>query len=55
MDVGDAVEVHTAFDDSWADGFEIAERVSEGYRVRRLSDRSLLPGFTSEKDVRPQS
>ncbi len=52
MNVGDPVEVHSQFDDSWADGFEIAEEVPEGYRVRRLADGSLLPGFTSEADVR---
>jgi len=54
MNVGDPVEVHTQFNDSWADGFEIAERVPEGYRVRRLTDRSLLPGYTSEADLRPR-
>ena len=53
MNVGDLVEVHTRFDDAWADGFEIAELVPEGYRLRRLTDRALLPGFTSEADIRP--
>jgi len=51
MNIGDRVEVHTKFNDSWSQGFEIAEVLREGYRVRRLSDGSLLPGFTSEKDV----
>ena len=53
MNVGDQVEVHTTFNDSWARGFEIAEVIPEGYRVRRTSDGSLLPGYTSEADVRP--
>jgi hypothetical protein len=35
------------------DGFEIAEIVPEGYHVRRTSDGSLLPGYTSESDLRP--
>jgi hypothetical protein len=53
VDVGDQVEVHTTFDDSWSSGFEIAEVIPEGYRLRRQSDGSLLPGYTSESDVRP--
>ena len=55
MHEGQAVEVHTRFDDSWSEGFEIAEIEAEGYRVRRLSDGSVLPGVTSRSDVRPSS
>jgi hypothetical protein len=53
MREGQAVEVHTRFDDSWSEGFEIAEVTSDGFRVRRLSDGSVLPGLTSASDVRP--
>ena len=53
MEIGDQVEVHTKFSDSWVSGFEIAEIVPEGFRLRRTSDGSLLPGYTSEADVRP--
>ena len=53
MQIGDRVEVHTQFNDTWAEGFEIAQLIPEGYRVRRLSDGSLLPGYTSEADLRP--
>ena len=53
MNVGDPVEVHTQFNNSWVDGFEIAEELPEGYRVRRLADGALLPGCTSERDLRP--
>jgi len=53
MHEGQPVEVHTTFDDSWSPGFEIAEIMPEGFRVRRMSDRSLLPGVTSSSDVRP--
>ena len=53
MQVGDRVEVHTRFDGSWCDGFEIAEVAADGYRVRRVCDGALLPGFTSDADVRP--
>jgi hypothetical protein len=52
-EIGDQVEVHTKFNDSWVGGFEIAEIIAEGYRVRRKSDGSLLPGYTSESDLRP--
>lgn len=51
--VGDAVELHTKFDGSWCAGFKIAEVLGEGeYRVRRSHDGELLPGATSEGDVR---
>jgi hypothetical protein len=55
MHEGQAVEVHTRFDDSWSEGFEIAEVTAEGFKVRRLSDGALLPGVTSPSDVRPCS
>jgi hypothetical protein len=55
VEVGDPVQVHTTFTDSWVDGFEIAEIIPEGYRVRRRSDGSILPGYTSESDLRPSS
>ena len=53
MQVGSRVEVHTRFTDSWASGFEIAEVVDEGYRLRRTSDGSMLPEPTGEADLRP--
>lgn len=51
--VGDPVEVHTAFDDSWTAGFEIAEVLASGYRVRRTHDQSVLPDPTGADDLRP--
>jgi len=53
LKVGDQVDVHTTFNDSWVGGFEIAEVIPEGYRVCRTSDGSLLPHYTSEPDLRP--
>ena len=50
--VGQACEVHTKFDGSWCSGFEIAEVVTGGYRVRRAHDRTMLPGTTGPGDVR---
>ena len=53
MNVGQEVEVHTTFDNSWAPGFEIAEVIDRGsYRVRRKSDGTLLPSVTAEYDLR---
>ena len=53
MQIGDRVEVHTKFNDSWTAGFEIAQITPEGYRVRRVSDGTSLPGSTSAADLRP--
>lgn len=55
LQVGESVEVHTRFNDTWVSGFEIAEIVVGGYRVRRTSDGSLLPNLTGEADLRPAS
>jgi hypothetical protein len=51
--VGAPIEVHTKFNDSWSAGFEIDAVLPNGYRVRRTHDQSLLPGATSDDDVRP--
>ena len=53
VEVGDPVELHSQFNDAWVGGFEIAQITPEGYRVRRMSDASLLPGYTSASDLRP--
>lgn len=55
MQVGEKVEVHSRFTDSWAQGFVIEDVVGEGYQLRRLSDGSLLPCITGESDLRPAS
>jgi hypothetical protein len=52
LQIGDQVDLHTNFTDSWVCGFEIAALVPDGYRIRRESDGSLLPGYTSEADLR---
>jgi hypothetical protein len=52
--VGDRIEVHTKFDDSWCAGFEIAAVLVDGYRVRRTHDRMVLPEATSPADVRSE-
>ncbi len=41
------------FDQRWARGFEIAEAVQgDGYRLKRLSDGTVLPTSFDEDDVR---
>jgi hypothetical protein len=52
---GDAVEVHSSFEDTWAAGFEVVEVVDGGFTLRRLSDGRLLPSPTGPDDVRPAS
>ena len=49
---GAKVEVRTAFDRSWARGFEVEAVTDAGYRLRRLSDGSLLPVTMPEDQVR---
>ena len=50
--VGDPIEVHTRYDDSWCAGFEIAAVLPDGYRVRRTHDQVVLPEATGDEDVR---
>jgi len=50
---GSPIELYSAFEGSWSPGFEIASAAEIGYRVRRRSDGSLLPGYTSRSDLRP--
>jgi hypothetical protein len=54
MKPGTRVEVRQRFDQRWSRGFEVAEEVAEGYRLRRVSDGSLLPVAFEADDVRPE-
>jgi hypothetical protein len=49
---GTKVEVRSRFDGRWARGFEVAEVLAGAYRVRRLSDGSVLPSEFGLDDVR---
>ncbi len=50
LSVGTAVEVRNEFVASWTGGFEIAATTPYGYRVRRMSDRYVLPAeFEAQK------
>lgn len=54
LPLGHRVEVRSRFDRSWARGFEIAEILPRGYRLRRLSDGVVLPADFSPDDVREE-
>ena len=54
LDLGAKVEVRRRFDARWARGFEIAEVTDNGYRLRRLSDKELLPVEFEPDDIRPE-
>jgi hypothetical protein len=53
---GTKVEVRDRFDRRWTRGFEVAETVETGegagYRIRRLSDGSVLPVVFGADEVR---
>ncbi len=52
---GTAIEVQGRFRGKWSRGFEVAETTHDGYWVRRLSDRYVLPVKFSDYDVRGAS
>jgi len=52
LTVGTAVEVRGHFRGEWSRGFEVAETTHDGYWVRRLSDRYVLPVEFLDRDVR---
>jgi hypothetical protein len=43
MQPGTQVEVLNRLSGKWVSGFEVAETCDEGYRVRRVSDGTVLP------------
>ena len=51
---GSHVEVRNRFTGTWSRGFDLVEIVDVGYRVRRLSDGSVLPTVFPPEDVRPR-
>jgi hypothetical protein len=46
------VEVRTSFEGVWTAGFDVVQELPAGYRLRRVSDDSVLPGAFATKDVR---
>jgi hypothetical protein len=51
---GTTVDVRNRYVGAWSSGFEVAEPLQDGYRVRRLSDGSVLPDVFTNDDVRAQ-
>ena len=49
---GTPVDVFSRFSVAWISGFEVANMLRDGYRLLRLSDRSVLPATFSIDDVR---
>jgi hypothetical protein len=49
---GTRVQVRNRFDAAWAVDFEVVEGGPDGYRVRRLRDRRVLPALFPFADVR---
>lgn len=46
------VEVRSSYEGEWTPGFDVVERMPTGYRLRRVSDDSVLPGIFATEDVR---
>jgi hypothetical protein len=49
---GTAVEVRNRYVGSWSRGFEVAGNEHGRYRIRRVSDNSILPDDFDPSDVR---
>ena len=52
LGVGTPVDVRNRYQGTWVRGCEVAEFTGEGYRIRRLSDGSILGELFSRDDVR---
>src|SRR3954468_11653510 len=50
--VGSRVAVHTRLG-QWSSGFEVAEAMARGYRLRHISDGSVLPFEFEFDELRP--
>jgi len=49
---GTKVDVRNRYQGTWVRGFEVAEVVQDGYRIRRMSDGSTLGELFARDDVR---
>ena len=50
--IGSPVEVRNRFCSAWSGGFEVAEATGDRYRVRRRSDRYVLPAEFGPSELR---
>jgi hypothetical protein len=49
------VEVRSSYEGEWTRGFDVVEERASGYRLRRASDGTVLPGEFATADVRPET
>ncbi len=54
LEPGTAVEVRQRFDQRWTRGFEIAAVDAGRYRLKRLSDGTVLPTDFGAAELRPE-
>ena len=52
LEVGTKVCVRNRFLGDWTTGFDVAEVLHDGYRIRRLSDGHAFPDMFALEDVR---
>lgn len=52
LEPGTRVEVRDTFEGHWHRGYSVEEAVESGYRVRRASDDTVLPGVMGPDAVR---
>lgn len=52
---GDPVEVYNSYTRDWSRGFVVADATETGYRLRRMSDGTLLPAQFIRSEVRAAS
>lgn len=51
---GTQIDVRNRYQGTWVRGFEVAEVAEQGYRIRRLSDGTVLDELFSRDDLRRQ-
>jgi hypothetical protein len=52
---GTRVQVRNRFNQHWTSGFEVAQVDETAYRLRRISDNSVLPVAFDEDEVRAEA
>ena len=54
LETGTRVDVRSRFVGAWTRGFVVEEAVGDGYRIRRVSDDSVLSDVFSAEEIRPE-
>jgi hypothetical protein len=55
LPIGCGVEVRTRYLGGWSHGFEVAQHVDRGCRIRRSSDGSVFDDVFEWADIRPSA